>query len=173
MSDNYSESYNSISSDSNFSDCDSDSSDSSDSSYSCDNDTTYGIWCDDLQKYINFDSTIMSNDVEMFDLTTIVKYFNQTNEDIVSWFTENINLLHLIDSVTTGCDIDTNQHIWSISEKTITKFRHNWFVNENVLISYLQEVDLRFMHEVISQLSYNRTINSYDMPSPNVSDDEE
>lgn len=167
MSDNYSESYNSISSDSSFSDSD------SDSIYSCDNDTTYGIWCDDLQKYINFDSTVMSNDVEMFDLTTIVKYFNQTNEDIVSWFTENINLLHLIDSVTTGCDIDTNQHIWSISEKTITKFRHNWFVNENVLISYLQEVDLRFMHEVISQLSYNRTNNSYDMPSPNVSDDEE
>ena len=34
MSDNYSESYNSISSDSNFSDCDSDSSDSSDSTFS-------------------------------------------------------------------------------------------------------------------------------------------
>lgn len=165
---NYSESYNSISSDdSSYTDC------NSDSGYNCDNDTTYGVWCDDLQKYINFDSTIMANDVEMFDLTTIVKYFNLTNEDIVSWFTENIDLLHLIDSVTTGCDIDTNQHIWSISEKTITKFRHNWFVNENVLISYLQGVDLRFMHEVISQLSYNRTINSYDIPSPIMSDDEE
>ena len=159
MSDNYSEDNISI---------------SSDSSYNgYDNDARYSIWCDNLQDFINFDSTIMPNDVEVFDLTTIAEYFDQTNDDIVRWFTKHIDLLHMIDSVTTGCDIDSNPNLLSISEKTITKFIHNWFVNENVLISYLQDIDLRFMHEVISQLSYNRTVNSYDMPSPILSDDEE
>lgn len=159
MSDNYSED-NIISSD-------------SDSSYNgYDNDTQYSVWCDNLRDFVTFDSTIMPNDVEVFDLTTIAEYFNQTNEDIVRWFTKHIDLLHLIDSVTTGCDINSNPNLLSISEKTITKFRHNLFVNENVLIAYLQDIDLRFMHEVISQLSYNRTVNSYDMPSPILSDEE-
>ena len=162
MSDNYSED-NIISSDFD-----------SDSSYNgYDNDARYSVWCDNLQDFITFDSTIMPNDVEVFDLTTIAEYFNQTNDDIVRWFTEHIDLLHIIDSVTTGCDIDSNPNLLSISEKTITKFIHNWFVNENVLIAYLQDIDLRFMHEVISQLSYNRTVNSYDIPSPILSDDEE
>ena len=134
--------------------------------------TEYSIWCESIKKHINFNSEIIG-DVEMFDLTTILSHFDQSNEDIVRWFTKHIDLLHMIDSVTTGCDINSNPNLLSISEKTITKFIHNWFVNENVLISYLQDIDLRFMHEVISQLSYNRTVNSYDMPSPILSDDEE
>ena len=162
MFDNYSEDYNSISSDFD-----------NDSSYNgYDNDARYSVWCDNLQDFVTFDSTIMPNDVEVFDLTTIAEYFNQTNDDIVRWFTKHIDLLHMIDSVTTGCDVDIDPNIWSVSEKTITKFIHNWFVNENVLIAYLQDVDLRFMHEVISQLSYNRTVNSYDIPSPILSDEE-
>ena len=111
-------------------------------------DHQYSIWCDNLNEFVKFDSTVIL-DVEVFDLTTIVKYYKQTNKDIDNWLNNHNDLLHMIENVTTGCDNN-------ISERTIIKLKDNWYVNENVLIEYLYDIDVRFMHEVISQLSYNR-----------------
>lgn len=154
---------------------DSDSSDSSDSSYNgYDNDQTYSVWCDYLQEFIEFDSITMPDNVELFNITTIAEYFNQDNKELTLWFEDNVDILQVIDSVTTGCDVKEIPKLVDISEKTINKVVNNWYVNEGVLIEYLRVIDIRFMHELVSQLSYDRVVNSYnDIPSPILTDDEE
>lgn len=152
-----------------------DSSDSSDSSYNgYDNDQTYSVWCDYLQEFIEFDSITMPDNVELFNITTIAEYFNQDNKELTLWFEDNVDILQVIDSVTTGCDVKEIPKLVDISEKTINKVVNNWYVNEGVLIEYLRVIDIRFMHELVSQLSYDRVVNSYnDIPSPILTDDEE
>lgn len=152
-----------------------DSSDSSDSSYNgYDNDQTYSVWCDYLQEFIEFDSITMPDNVELFNITTIAEYFNQDNKELTLWFEDNVDILQVIDSVTTGCDVKEVPKLVDISEKTINKVVNNWYVNEGVLIEYLRVIDIRFMHELVSQLSYDRVVNSYnDIPSPILTDDEE
>lgn len=154
---------------------DSDSNDSSDSSYNgYDNDQTYSVWCDYLQEFIEFDSITMPDNVELFNITTIAEYFNQDNKELTLWFEDNVDILQVIDSVTTGCDVKEVPKLVDISEKTINKVVNNWYVNEGVLIEYLRVIDIRFMHELVSQLSYDRVVNSYnDIPSPILTDDEE
>lgn len=150
-------------------------SDSSDSSYNgYDNDQTYSVWCDYLQEFIEFDSITMPDNVELFNITTIAEYFNQDNKELTLWFEDNVDILQVIDSVTTGCDVKEIPKLVDISEKTINKVVNNWYVNEGVLIEYLRVIDIRFMHELVSQLSYDRVVNSYnDIPSPILTDDEE
>lgn len=152
-----------------------DSDDSSDSSYNgYDNDQTYSVWCDYLQEFIEFDSITMPDNVELFNITTIAEYFNQDNKELTLWFEDNVDILQVIDSVTTGCDVKEIPKLVDISEKTINKVVNNWYVNEGVLIEYLRVIDIRFMHELVSQLSYDRVVNSYnDIPSPILTDDEE
>lgn len=154
---------------------DSDSNDSSDSSYNgYDNDQTYSVWCDYLQEFIEFDSITMPDNVELFNITAIAEYFNQDNKELTLWFEDNVDILQVIDSVTTGCDVKEVPKLVDISEKTINKVVNNWYVNEGVLIEYLRVIDIRFMHELVSQLSYDRVVNSYDdIPSPFLTDDED
>ena len=117
---------------------DSDSNDSSDSSYNgYDNDQTYSVWCDYLQEFIEFDSITMPDNVELFNITAIAEYFNQDNKELTLWFEDNVDILQVIDSVTTGCDVKEVPKLVDISEKTINKVVNNWYVNEGVLIEYL------------------------------------
>ena len=148
---------------------------SDDDSYNgYDNDQMYSIWSDFLQEFIEFDSITMPDNVELFNITTIAEYFNQDNKELRLWFEDNVDILQIIDSVTTGCDMIERPKLVDISEKTINKIMNNWYVNENVLIEYLRVIDIRFMHEVVSQLSYDRVINSYnDIPSPILTEDED
>lgn len=148
---------------------------SDDDSYNgYDNDQMYSIWCDFLQEFIEFDSITMPDNVELFNITTIAEYFNQDNKELRLWFEDNVDILQIIDSVTTGCDMIEVPKLVDISEKTINKVVNNWYVNEGVLIEYLRVIDIRFMHEVVSQLSYDRVINSYnDIPSPILTEDED
>lgn len=134
---------------------------------------TYNVWCDYLQEFIEFDAIIMTDNVELFNITAIAEYFNQDNKELTLWFEDNVDILNIIDSVTTGCDVKEVPTLLDISEKTINKVVNNWYVNEGVLIEYLRVIDIRFMHELVSQLSYDRVVNSYDdFPSPLLTDSE-
>lgn len=115
----------------------------------------FAIYCDSLQKVVSFTSEIM-NDVEMFDLTAILSYFGKTNSDIVRWFTENIDHLHIIDSIITDEEISNDPELLSISGSTIYKFNHHWFVNINTLLEYLRSIDLQFAHQILAQVMFNK-----------------
>lgn len=115
----------------------------------------FTIYCDSLQKDVSFTSEIM-DDVEMFDLTTILSYFNQTNNDIVTWFAEHMDHLHMIDSIITDEDISDDPELLSISDSTIRKIDNHWFVNINTLIEYLRSVDLQFAHQILAQVMFNK-----------------
>ena len=145
----------------------------SDSYNGYDNDQSYSVWCDYLHEFIEFDSVIMPDNVELFNITAIAEYFNQDNKELKLWFEDNVDILQIIDSVTTGCDVIKMPRLIDISEKTMNKIMNNWYVNENVLIEYLRVIDIRFMHELVSQLSYYRVVNSQeDIPSPILTEDE-
>ena len=92
--------------------------------------TEYSIWCDSIKEHINFNSE-MIGDVEMFDLTAILSHFDQSNEDIVRWFTKHIDLLHIIDSIITDDEISDDPELLSISEGTIICMDNEWYVNIN------------------------------------------
>lgn len=115
----------------------------------------FTIYCDSLQKDVSFTSEIM-DDVEMFDLTTILSYFNQTNNDIVAWFADNMDHLHMIDSIITDEDISDDPELLSISDSTIRKIDNHWFVNINTLLEYLRSVDLQFAHQILAQVMFNK-----------------
>lgn len=152
-----------------------DNSDNDDNYNGYEGDKVYSVWCDFLREFIEFDSIIMPDNVELFNITAIAEYFNQDNKELKLWFKNNVDILQVIDSVTTGCEEIRRPRLVDISEKTINRIMDNWYVNENVLIEYLRVIDIRFMHEIVSQLSYDRVVNSYndnDIPSPIMSDDE-
>lgn len=117
--------------------------------------TEYSIWCDSIKDHINFNSE-MIGDVEMFDLTAILSHFDQSNEDIVRWFTKHIDLLHIIDSIITDDEISDDPELLSISEGTIICMDNEWYVNINVLFEYLRDVNIAFAHEILAQAMFNR-----------------
>ena len=117
--------------------------------------TEYSIWCDSIKKHINFNSE-MIGDIEMFDITTILSHFDQTNDDIVNWMSDHIDLLHMIDNIVTDDDVCDHNDILSVSEGTIIYIDQNWYVNINVLVEYLRSVNMAFAHEVLAQAMFNR-----------------
>lgn len=121
-------------------------------------DIEYSVWCEKLQEKIEFDSTTTDDHVEMFNVTTIAGYFGYSNKNIVDWFNNHMDTLHLIDSIITGDDIDENEELLSISENTIIKIDDEWFVNMNVLVEYLRTVDMHIIHEIIAQVMYDKAV---------------
>ena len=142
-------------------------------------DIEYSVWCEKLQEKIEFDSTTTDDHVEMFNVTTIAGYFGYSNKNIVDWFNNHMDTLHLIDSIITGDDIDENEELLSISENTIIKIDDEWFVNMNVLVEYLRTVDMHIIHEIIAQVMYDKAVadlEEEDMsedPSEDLDDEEE
>lgn len=115
----------------------------------------FTIYCDSLQKDVSFTSEIM-DDIEMFDLTTILSYFNKSNNDIVKWFADNMDHLHMIDSIITDEDISDDPELLSISDSTIRKIDNHWFVNINTLLEYLRSIDMQFAHQILAQVMFNK-----------------
>lgn len=115
----------------------------------------FTIYCDSLQKDVSFTSEIM-DDIEMFDLTTILSYFNKSNNDIVKWFADNMDHLHMIDSIITDEDISDDPELLSISDSTIRKIDNHWFVNINILLEYLRSIDMQFAHQILAQVMFNK-----------------
>lgn len=115
----------------------------------------FTIYCDSLQKDVSFTSEII-DDIEMFDLTTILSYFNKSNNDIVKWFADNMDYLHMIDSIITDEDISDDPELLSISDSTIRKIDNHWFVNINILLEYLRSIDLQFAHQILAQVMFNK-----------------
>ena len=115
----------------------------------------FTIYCDSLQKEVTFTSEIM-DDNEMFDLTKILSYFGKSNNDIVKWFSEHMDHLHMIDSIITDEDINDDPELLSISDDTIRKIDNHWFVNINTLLEYLRNVDLQFSHQILAQVMFNK-----------------
>ena len=115
----------------------------------------FTIYCDSLQKDVSFTSEIM-DDIEMFDLTTILSYFDKSNNDIVKWFADNMDHLHMIDSIITDEDISDDPELLSISDSTIRKIDNHWFVNINTLLEYLRSIDLQFAHQILAQVMFNK-----------------
>lgn len=115
----------------------------------------FTIYCDSLQKDVSFTSEII-DDIEMFDLTTILSYFDKSNNDIVKWFADNMDHLHMIDSIITDEDISDDPELLSISDSTIRKIDNHWFVNINTLLEYLRSIDLQFAHQILAQVMFNK-----------------
>lgn len=115
----------------------------------------FTIYCDSLQKDVSFTSEIM-DDIEMFDLTTILSYFDKSNNDIVKWFADNMDHLHMIDSIITDEDISDDPELLSISDSTIRKIDNHWFVNINILLEYLRSIDMQFAHQILAQVMFNK-----------------
>lgn len=120
----------------------------------------FTIYCDSLQKDVSFTSEIM-DDIEMFDLTTILSYFDKSNNDIVKWFADNMDHLHMIDSIITDEDINDDPELLSISDGTIRKIDNHWFVNINTLLEYLRNIDLQFAHQILAQVMFNKVDEEY------------
>lgn len=116
----------------------------------------YTIWCEKLQIYIEFDSFINDDNIEMFNLTAIANQFDYTNKNIVDWFNMNISTLNFIDSIISEEDLNNNDELINISEKTIIKYEGEWYVNFNVLIEYLRKINFSFMNEVIIQIMIDK-----------------
>lgn len=112
----------------------------------------YSIWYRREQKDIKFNSFITDNNVEMFNITTIAKYFGYNNKYTVDWFNRNIDTLHIIDSIVTEGEIDDSEELRSISDDTIIKDEGQWYVNINVLIEYLNDISFPFLCELIRQM---------------------
>lgn len=136
-------------------------------------DIEYSVWCEKLQEKIEFDSTTTDDHVEMFNVTTIAGYFGYSNKNIVDWFNNHMDTLHLIDSIITGDDIDENEELLSISENTIIKIDDEWFVNMNVLVEYLRTVDMHIIHEIIAQVMYDKAVADLEEDSDEDLDDED
>lgn len=118
----------------------------------------YSIYCEDINGNIDFDSFITDNNVEMFNLTTIANQFDYTNKNIVDWFNLNISNLHVIDNIIMECEHCDDDELISISDNTIIKIEGEWYVNFNVLIEYLRDVDYAFMNEVIYQVLFDKVV---------------
>lgn len=136
-------------------------------------DIEYSIWCEKLQENISFNSIINDENIEMFDVTTIASYFEYSNKNIVEWFNNHIDILHLIDSVITGDEIDDNTELLSISENTIIKIDDNWFVNMNVLVEYLRTINMQIMHEILAQVMFDKVANDIEDDEDNSDDYED
>ena len=119
------------------------------------NEIEYSIWCEKLQENITFDSFVTEEDIEMFDLTTLASYLGISNKNIVDWFNNNIDILHMIDTILTDEHFEDDD-LLSISENTIIKLEDNWFVNMNVLVEYLRTVNLPLMHEILVQVMFDK-----------------
>lgn len=135
----------------------------------------FTIYCDSLQKDVSFTSEII-DDIEMFDLTTILSYFDKSNNDIVKWFADNMDHLHMIDSIITDEDISDDPELLSISDSTIRKIDNHWFVNINILLEYLRSIDMQFAHQILAQVMFNKVdemeMEEYSDNSDNSNDDE-
>lgn len=118
----------------------------------------YSIYCEDINCNIDFDSFITDDNVEMFNLTTIAKQFDYNNKNIVDWFNLNISNLHVIDNIIMECEHCDDDELISISDNTIIKIEGEWYVNFNVLIEYLRNVDYAFMNEVIYQVMFDKAV---------------
>lgn len=119
----------------------------------------YSVWCETLNKYIEFSSEILSSDIELFNLTSIMEqYLEQhgVNQNITTWLNKNIDLLHIIDHIVTGDDLNDDSNLLSISDGTILKIDKYWYVNMNVLVEYLAKIDMMFMHEFLAQVMSDR-----------------
>lgn len=118
----------------------------------------YSIYCEDINCNIDFDSFITDENVEMFNLTTIANQFDYTNKNIVDWFNLNISNLHVIDNIIIEDEHCDDDELISISDNTIIKIEGEWYVNFNVLIEYLRDVDYAFMNEVIYQVMFDKAV---------------
>ena len=118
----------------------------------------YSIYCEEINCNIDFDSFITEDNVEMFNLTTIAKQFDYTNKNIVDWFNLNISNLHVIDNIIMEYEHSDDDELISISDNVIIKVEGEWFVNFNVLIEYLRDIDYAFMNEVIYQVMFDKVV---------------
>lgn len=133
----------------------------------------YSIYCEDINCNIDFDSFITDNNVEMFNLTTIANQFDYTNKNIVDWFNLNISNLHVIDNIIMECEHSDDDELISISDNTIIKIEGEWYVNFNVLIEYLRDVDYAFMNEVIYQVMFDKVVMELEEEDEEDEDEEE
>ena len=133
----------------------------------------YSIYCEDINCNIDFDSFITDNNVEMFNLTTIANQFDYTNKNIVDWFNLNISNLHVIDNIIMECEHSDDDELISISDNTIIKIEGEWYVNFNVLIEYLRDVDYAFMNEVIYQVMFDKVVMELEEEEEDEEDEDE
>lgn len=133
----------------------------------------YSIYCEEINCNIDFDSFITDDNVEMFNLTTIAKQFDYTNKNIVDWFNLNISNLHVIDNIIMEYEHSDDDELISISDNTIIKIEGEWFVNFNVLIEYLRDVDYAFMNEVIYQVMFDKVVMEFEEEQEDEDEEEE
>lgn len=107
------------------------------------------IYSDILDKEVCFTSHVIF-DNEMFDLTTLASYYGKSNSDIVKWFNSNLSTLKIIDTIITGDVYDDNTHLQNLSDDSLIKINDMWYVNLQILIEFLFNIDKKVLYELIT-----------------------
>lgn len=110
----------------------------------------YSFYSSEHNKHINFRSEIVNDYIEMFNITQILEQINSDCNYFEQWINKNHNTLNYIDNIVSIEDDDF------ISQYTYYQYNDGTYVNINVLIEFISNISKTIMHEILSQIMYDK-----------------
>lgn len=110
----------------------------------------YSFYSSEHNKHINFSSEIVNDYIEMFNITQILEQINFDCDYFEQWISKNHNTLNHIDNIVSIEDNDF------ISQYTYYHCKDGIYVNINVLIEFISNISKTIMHEILSQIMYDK-----------------
>ena len=110
----------------------------------------YSFYSSEHNKHINFSSEIVNDYIEMFNITQILEQINFDCDYFEQWISKNHNTLNHIDNIVSIEDNDF------ISQYTYYHCKDGIYVNINVLIEFTSNISKTIMHEILSQIMYDK-----------------
>lgn len=110
----------------------------------------YSFYSSEHNKHINFSSEIVNDYIEMFNITQILEQINFDCDYFEQWISKNNNTLNHIDNIVSIEDNDF------ISQYTYYHCKDGIYVNINVLIEFISNISKTIMHEILSQIMYDK-----------------
>lgn len=110
----------------------------------------YSFYSSEHNKHINFSSEIVNDYIEMFNITQILEQINFDCDYFEQWINKNHNTLNHIDNIVSIEDNDF------ISQYTYYHCKDGIYVNINVLIEFISNISKTIMHEILSQIMYDK-----------------
>ncbi|MBR2022370.1 MAG: KilA-N domain-containing protein [Mycoplasmataceae bacterium] len=125
----------------------------------------YSFYSSEHNKHINFRSEIVNDYIEMFNITQILKQIDFNCDDFEQWIKQNHNTLNYIDNIVS---IDNDNFI---SENTYYHCKDGSYVNINVIIEFISNISKTIMHEILSQIMYDKIHNQDNQDNDDDNDD--
>ena len=110
----------------------------------------YSFYSSEHNKHITFSSEIVNDYIEMFNITQILEQINFDCDYFEQWINKNHNTLNYIDNIVSIEDNDF------ISQYTYYQYNDGTYVNINVLIEFISNISKTIMHEILSQIMYDK-----------------